>query len=54
MADKRGLAFELDPLHDLTVQNTRLSLDYIFDQLRAFFAYEPTQLGFVISESHAS
>jgi hypothetical protein len=53
-ADKRGLAFDLDPFHDLTVQNTRLSLDYMFDQLRAFFAYEPTQLGFAISGSHAS
>lgn len=53
-AEQRGLAFELDPLHDLTVQNTRLSLDYMFEQLRAFFAYEPTQLGFDISESHAS
>jgi len=53
LAEKHGIAFELDPLHDLTVQNTRVSLDYIYEQLRAFFAYEPTQLGFAISESEA-
>lgn len=52
-ADKQGTAFALDPLRDLTVQNTRASLDYMYEQLRAFFAYEATQLGFAMSESEA-
>jgi hypothetical protein len=51
--EKQGLAFELDPLRDLTVQNTRASLDYMYEQLRAFFAYQPTQLGLAMSESEA-
>lgn len=52
-ADKQGTAFALDPLRDLTVQNTRASLDYMYEQLREFFAYEATQLGFAMSESEA-
>ena len=52
-AEKHGTAFGLDPLRDLTVQNTRASLDYMYEQLRAFFAYEATQLGLAISESEA-
>ena len=52
-ADKQVTAFTLDPLRDLTVQNTRSSLDYMYEQLRAFFAYEATQLGFAMSESEA-
>jgi hypothetical protein len=52
-AEKQGVAFALDPLRDLTVQNTRASLDYMYDQLRGFFAYEATQLGFAMSESEA-
>jgi hypothetical protein len=35
---------ELDPLGDLTVQNTRLSNDFMCDQLRRFLAYGPDQL----------
>ena len=30
-----------------------MSLDYMYEQLLAFFAYEPMQLGFAISESEA-
>jgi len=52
-ADKQGTAFALDPLRDLTVQNTPASVDYMYEQLRAFFAYEATQLGFAMSESEA-
>lgn len=52
-AEKQGIAFLIDPLRDLTVQNTRASLDYMYEQLRAFFAYEPTQLGLAMSEREA-
>lgn len=41
---RNGQLFKLDPLGDLTVQNTRLSNDFMCDQLRRFFAYGPEQL----------
>ena len=43
-ASRDGHTFTLDPLRDLTVQNTRLSNDFMFDHLRRFLAYAPQQL----------
>ncbi len=44
MADDLDQDIPPDPLGDLTVQNTRLSNDFMCDQLRRFFAYGPEQL----------
>jgi hypothetical protein len=41
---RHGQLFTLNPLGDLTVQNTRLSNDFMCDQLRRFLAYGPDQL----------
>lgn len=38
-------SFELNPLQDLTVQNTRLSLDFMFEQLRNYLAYQVFVVG---------
>ncbi len=38
-AENRGIKYVVDPLKDLTVQNTRLSLDTMYGFLREFFGY---------------
>jgi hypothetical protein len=44
LAERQGLPFELDPVEDLTVQNTQQSLEFMYGELKQFFAYEPRQL----------
>ncbi len=43
-ANRDSHSFTLNPLRDLTVQNTRLSNDFIFDHLRRFLGYAPQQM----------
>lgn len=42
-AEATGGTFKLNPLTDLSVQNTRLSLDFAYGQLRALFGHRVPQ-----------